>query len=175
MDIRIKNSRCVARERGRSQISPYAISVSLSWVSSSRSLHHCDWQNWPVCLSLFRRNSCNSNLNRIPKMPLHFRYKDSWRKGIFREQEKDSRPAVNVGSFELVTVWKSDNCTQICIKFDPVLPLLLINGLLSSVQNIRVFVFLVTREVSAVSGSRTQVVSGAGWGPDGSAVVTGSG
>ena len=26
-----------------------------------------------------------------------------------------------MGSFELVTVWRSDNCTQICIKFDPVI------------------------------------------------------
>ena len=25
-----------------------------------------------------------------------------------------------MGSFELVTVWRSDNCPQICIKFDPV-------------------------------------------------------
>ena len=69
-----------------------------------------------------------------------------------------------MGSFELVTVRVSDNWTQICIKFDPVLPLLLINGLLSSVHNIPDFVFLVTGEVSAVSDP-AQVVSGARWGP----------
>ena len=69
-----------------------------------------------------------------------------------------------MGSFELVTVGGSDNCSQICIKFDPVLPLLLINRLLSSVHNIPDFVFLVTGEVSAVSDP-AQVVSGARWGP----------
>ena len=77
-----------------------------------------------------------------------------------------------MGSFELVTVWRSDNCTQICIKFDPVT--LVIDQ--RKVQNIPDFVFLVTGECQQCQSPESGVSSGVRcryqWSPGQSKVTT---